>query len=264
MVFRPGQTQSPTPSADPLTPRVISPTIASIKSVIVLDGVIRPVDPIEVRSTAAGTIESVSASAGAPATAGKALVHLKTATGSTDIIAPTSGIVVSVSVEPGQVISIGDAVAVVAPSDYVAQAQVAPELLYRLYREPDEVALQIDHGPAPFGCPFLSLGTELGAGNPLDAPVYLTCSVPNNVRVFAGVRARVVVTTGHVEDVVSVPVEAVSGGADTGVVWIVGAGGEATPHTVTLGLTDGLRIEVVSGLAVSDRILEFPPNDTGP
>jgi membrane fusion protein, macrolide-specific efflux system len=264
ILFRPGPAQPPGPTADPLTPGVISPMIASIKSVIVLDGVIRPVDPIPIRATAKGTIEKVSAHSGSTVAAGQGIFRLTTATGTSDVMAPASGIVVSIAVEDGQAISIGDELAVLAPADYVAEAQVAPELLYRLYREPDEIAVQIDHGPAPFACPFKSLGTDPGGSNPLDAPVYLTCAVPGDVRVFAGVRARVVVTTGHVENVVTVPVEAVSGGADTGLVWVVGTNAQSSPRTVTLGLTDGVRIEIVSGLTVGDRILEFPPDTNGP
>ena len=264
ILFRPGPTQPPGPTVDPLSPGIISPMIASIKSVIVLDGVIRPVDLIPIRATAKGTIEKVSAHSGSTVTAGQGIFRLKTAAGTSEVIAPANGIVVSIAVEEGQAISIGDELAVVAPAAYVAQAQVAPELLYRLYREPDEIAVQIDHGPAPFACTFESLGTDPGGGNPLDAPVYLTCAVPRDVRVFAGIRARVVVTTGHVQNVVTVPVEAVSGGADTGLVWVVGTNAQSSPRTVTLGLTDGVRIQIVSGLTIGDRILEFPPDTNGP
>ena len=52
---------------------------------------------------------------------------------------------------------------------------------------------------------------------------------------------------------------AVQGAADTGVVYVIGADGEQEERTVTLGLNDGVNIEVTSGLSEGETILQFVP-----
>lgn len=264
VLVRPDSASAPKQTADPLVPGVITPQLGSIKSVLVLDGVIRPVDPIAVRSSAAGTVAAITSQVGDQVVVGATLFRIGGPDGTIQVRATKAGVISSIAVELNQSIAIGDELGVLAPADYLAQAVVAPELLYRLYRAPDEISLQLDRGPAPFPCPFVSLGVEDSSANPLDAPVYLTCQVPQSTRVFAGMRGRLVVTTGRVDNAITVPVEAVSGSADTGLVWVVGSGGEATPRTVELGLTDGVRIQIVGGLAASDHLLEFPPDDAAP
>jgi macrolide-specific efflux system membrane fusion protein len=59
--------------------------------------------------------------------------------------------------------------------------------------------------------------------------------------------------------VLTVPTTAVEGGSGTGVVYLVGADGATEPREVTLGLSDGISVEVTGGLAEGDMILQFVP-----
>jgi biotin carboxyl carrier protein len=250
------------PSSEPLEPTVISPARQAIKSVLVLDGVIRPVPTRMVRAPADGTVVKVATKTGRLVKKGSVLVAIRTAKRVVKVRAPIAGVVRDVAVLKGQAVVVGIPVAEIAPTRFLAEVTVKPSDLYRLYERPAEIRVQLDGGPAPFACPFVSLGADLsGAGNPLEAPVLLRCSVPDSIQVFSGVRVRLAVTTGLAEAVLTVPVEAVEGSADQGVVTVVDASGALHSQTVTLGLTDGLRVEVRDGLAESDRILEFAPSN---
>jgi macrolide-specific efflux system membrane fusion protein len=59
--------------------------------------------------------------------------------------------------------------------------------------------------------------------------------------------------------VLVVPTTAVEGGAQTGVVHVMGADGAAEQRPVTLGLNDGVSVEVIEGLAEGDMVLQFVP-----
>ncbi|QAY74323.1 efflux RND transporter periplasmic adaptor subunit [Agromyces protaetiae] len=86
--------------------------------------------------------------------------------------------------------------------------------------------------------------------------------MPGDVRVFAGLAAQVKISAGSADGVLVVPITAVEGGAESGVVWKV-VNGERTEQPVKLGLTDGTNVEVLEGLAEGDSILQFVPGAPG-
>ncbi|MFF1253234.1 hypothetical protein ACFVYC_12160 [Pseudarthrobacter sp. NPDC058329] len=135
-------------------------------------------------------------------------------------------------------------------------------------------------------------GTAAGAPEQGGTPTgTLSCAVPSSVEVFAGLGATMTVTAGEAVNVVTVPLTAVEGSVKEGIVWLAGTGpapgaggavvdGSAGPgaaegvpagvpaggpasepeqRKVQLGLNDGSRVEVVSGLAEGEAILEFIP-----
>ncbi len=99
---------------------------------------------------------------------------------------------------------------------------------------------------------------------------------------FAGLGATMTVTAGEATNVVTVPLTSVEGSVKEGVVWLAAANmnpnpgeapvegdstvnpsgraaGEPQQRKVQLGLNDGSVVEVVSGLAEGETILEFIP-----
>jgi hypothetical protein len=150
------------------------------------------------------------------------------------------------------------------PEAYRAVAVVDPALLYRFYDRPVSILVKIDKGPAPFDCPFLSTGLATGSAPPADlgsaGPVYVSCRIPKGVRVFAGIPCLVAVTTAVANNVLLVPVTAVEGGADVGFVTLIDSSGKQLRRQVQLGVSDGTRIQVISGVSEGDRILDLPPS----
>ena len=102
----------------------------------------------------------------------------------------------------------------------------------------------------------------------------ISCAVPSGVEVFAGLGATMTVTAGQATDVVTVPLTSVRGSVKEGSVWLAPAGtfpdsatgsqagsqaGEPQERKVQLGLNDGSMVEIVSGLAEGEAVLEFIP-----
>jgi macrolide-specific efflux system membrane fusion protein len=84
------------------------------------------------------------------------------------------------------------------------------------------------------------------------------------VKVFPGLSADIVIAGGIAADVLTVPMTAVEGTAQTGNVYFVLEDGETTElRAVTLGINDGINVEVVEGLAEGDTILQFVPGALG-
>ena len=114
-------------------------------------------------------------------------------------------------------------------------------------------------------------GTPEQGGAPTGT---ISCAVPSGVEVFAGLGATMTVTAGQATDVVTVPLTSVRGSVKDGSVWLAPAGtfpdsatgsqagsqaGEPQERKVQLGLNDGSMVEIVSGLAEGEAVLEFIP-----
>jgi hypothetical protein len=102
----------------------------------------------------------------------------------------------------------------------------------------------------------------------------ISCAVPSGVEVFAGLGATMTVTAGQVTNVITVPLTSVEGSVREGSVWLApmgaasgpaagapagGTTGEPQQRKVQLGLNDGSVVEIVSGLAEGEAVLEFIP-----
>lgn len=92
----------------------------------------------------------------------------------------------------------------------------------------------------------------------------VTCAVPAGTTVFAGLGATINVIAGSAQNVITVPVTAVKGTYQNGVVWIPGEDGAPAERKVGLGLSDGTNIEITSGLAEGEQVLQFVPGSPAP
>jgi hypothetical protein len=88
----------------------------------------------------------------------------------------------------------------------------------------------------------------------------LICLIPPGLTVFAGMPAVMAVVTASASDVVLLPVEAVAGSSQHGRVWLVDAHGAARLQDVQLGISDGIRIEIRSGVREGDSVLVPAPD----
>ncbi|SIO15755.1 Multidrug efflux pump subunit AcrA (membrane-fusion protein) [Agromyces cerinus subsp. cerinus] len=196
------------------------------------------------------------------------------------VLAPSAGVLSSLDVIEGQPVATGDVTGQVAPPTFNVTATLSPEQQYRLTSAPAEAVVTIAGGPAPFTCGGLVISTPLsgsgagaggsgaaggagGTGGEASGGTTVRCSVPGDVRVFPGLSAQAKISAGSADDVLVVPVTAVEGGAETGVVWLVTADGERVEQPVKLGLSDGTQVEVVEGVAEGDQVLEFVPGAPG-
>lgn len=202
------------------------------------------------------------------------------------VLAPTAGVLSSLDVIAGQPVATGDVTGQVAPPSFNVTATLSPEQQYRLTSAPTEALVTIAGGPAPFTCGGLVISTPLsgagggpaggaagtpgvpgapagGTGGEASGGTTVRCAVPGDVRVFPGLSAQVKISAGSAADVLVVPITAVEGGAETGVVWVITPDGERAEQAVRLGLSDGTQVEVVDGLAEGDQVLQFVPGAPG-
>lgn len=289
----------PEASADPATPSIeisepqVQVVTGTITNTVTVTGSITADAATEVKATMAGTVTSLATAAGTHVDAGAAILVITletpvepTVTTNPDtgeqtvkenkpkvtratVTAPVAGTVATLTALKDQVVSVGDVVASVSPGTLSATATLLPAQQYRLLSAPTEALVTVTGGPAPFTCTGLRLGAAPSTGGGSDAgadasgqsnpSASLTCAIPPGVTVFTGMAAKVAISAGSVADVPVVPVTAVQGSVQNGVVWKIGADGEPVEQPVTLGLTDGEQVQVVDGLVVGDSILEFVP-----
>lgn len=258
----------------------------------------------------------------------------------TDVLAPVSGTLETLTVLLKQQVGVGEATGTVNPGTFTVSGSVNAAQQYRLLAKPGSAQVSVVGGPVPFTCPTVvlknnaasdtpaapggglasagggSVGRSVpyaqagpgggGAAPPQDTTPTgtLSCAIPSGVEVFAGLGATMTVTAGESANVVTVPLTAVQGSVKDGIVWIApagsapaagapaaggpaagdpaaggpAAGGEGGPaagaaagpppgapaappeqRKVQLGLNDGTVVEIVSGLAEGESVLEFVP-----
>jgi membrane fusion protein, macrolide-specific efflux system len=187
------------------------------------------------------------------------------------VTAPASGTLSSFTALVGQQFAVGEPVGQIAPPAFHVKGSIPPEQLYRLIERPADAQVTINGGPAPFTCTGLSItsplpgsgtgGTGTGGtgGTTGDTGPTVRCAVPADVTVFSGLTAEIVIAGGIAENVLTVPITAVEGTAGTGNVYFVLPDGTTELRPVTLGLNDGMNVEVIEGLEEGDLILQFIP-----
>lgn len=191
----------------------------------------------------------------------------------TSALAPAAG-TVDITVLKDQAVTVGEVIGTVSPGTLSVSGTLTADQQYRLVGATGKARVTLKGGPAPFTCTGLTIGEAPAggsaggedpvAGAPEAATGAVHCSIPRKVKAFSGLGAEIEITNGDAKDVVVVPISAVLGTSQTGRVWTVKEeGAEPEPRDVTLGLTDGLQVEVTKGLKAGEQILEFTPVDDG-
>lgn len=196
----------------------------------------------------------------------------------TTVVAPVSGRVSPYAVAVGDPVTKGAAVVSVQPATYKAIGSITPLDRYRLIDRPFHARVTIKGGPRPFVCRDLSVGDAAAApaiteggpegmdggpeGGGGESATSVTCRVPASVVVFDGLSMSMTIPAGDAKAVLVVPVTAVRGLLARGKVWVIGPGGNPRPRNVRLGITDGKRIEVRSGLKEGDEVLRYVPGSS--
>lgn len=129
----------------------------------------------------------------------------------------------------------------------------------------DEGAIEAPEGdPAPDEGGGSAGDRDPGSGSD-PALASLTCPIPRDVKIVAGLEVEVSVALGTRTDVLTVPTTAVEGEAGVGAVHVLDeATGEPAPVEVELGLREDGRVEIISGLEEGQEVLEFAPGVDAP
>lgn len=267
------------PSGGVVDPQV-PVTIGTVSNDVVLSGTVKADDAVPVKAPLGGEIIQVDVSVGSSVTAGDQLgivkgVNSAGRTVTVSIEAAATGTISSLSIVVNQQTTAGAVVAQIAPPGFYVTATVQPIDRYRLLDAPAEATVTVTGGPAPFTCTGLTVRTPLagsgsgsgdgetpGTGDPAaGSGTVARCTVPSDVTVFPDLTAQLTISAGIAENVLVVPVTSVLGSAESGVVYVVvdPETGATEERTVTLGLSDGVNIEIVDGLEEGELVLQFVP-----
>jgi macrolide-specific efflux system membrane fusion protein len=274
------------PSAEIVEPQY-PVSVGTVRNDVTLSGTVASDDAVPIPATLTGEVREVLVGAGQWVDAGQELLTLRAEVMNPDgtsyvdyetVLAPIAGTLTSFTALKGQQFTVGGAVGQVAPPSFHVSGSIPPEQLYRLIDRPADAQVTINGGPAPFTCTGLSITSSLpgsgsgggdsgtgggtGAGTPTGGP-QVRCAVPADVVVFAGLTAEIVIAGGIAENVLVIPITAVEGGGGTGNVYFVLPDGTTETREVTLGLNDGVNVEVTGGLEEGDLILQFVPGAIG-
>lgn len=199
-------------------------------------------------------------------------------------IAAQSGGTVELSVVLGQNVEVGQEIGVISPGKFHAVAQLKPSQLYSMGDSLRSGKLAITDGPAPFLCTEVKIVTTsnapatgatggAAAGGAAGAAAsaasssgsgsgpQIKCGIPDNQTVYEGIPATLTIggtTTGEVQ---TLPVTAVEGRFNEGVVFLPAADPAKKPvkRKVQLGPNDGTNIEIKGGLKDGEEVLMFVP-----
>jgi multidrug efflux pump subunit AcrA (membrane-fusion protein) len=266
--------------ADPAFPtgEIIEPQIAvalgTVKNDVTLTGTVNSDAAVPIKATLAGEVRKLLVTPGQAVDAGTPILTLRAETPNPDgtmavknvtVNSPVAGTLSAFPSLVGQIFAVGDAVGQVAPPTFSVSGSLPPAQLYRLVNQPTEAQVTITGGPAPFTCTGLTITSPLAGAAPDDsgataeAGPTVHCAVPGDVTVFAGLAASIVIAGGTAENVLVLPITAIEGTAGTGNVYFVLDDGSNEVRPVTLGLNDGINVEVLTGLAEGDTVLQFVP-----
>lgn len=254
-------------------------TISTVSNDVVLSGTVKADDAVPVKAPLDGNLVSVDVGVGSVVAAGQQLGVVKgfnSAGRATTvaITAPVAGTISALSIVTNQNTTAGTVVAQIAPPGFYVTASVQPADRYRLTEAPTEAMVTVTGGPAPFTCTGLTVTTPLaGSGTGTEDPgtgdpgmgagsgTTARCVVPADVTVFPDLVAQLTISAGIAENVLVVPVTSVLGAAESGVVYVIvdPETGETEERQVTLGLSDGINVEIVDGLEEGELVMQFVP-----
>ena len=261
IAFFPDRAESMVSPEAGITDPVVAVERGSIVNALSLSGNVARDDSYGVRSELNGTVIAVHVGEGAAVAAGQKLFTVRQVEPRKDIdvVAPEAGDVSELALVKGQPTTVGTETYKLTPSRYHLLATVDPVQLYRLVNAPTEATVTISGGPAPFAC--TGVGVQVSA----EGTASVRCAIPADQTVFAGLPATMDLALGQVDDALVIPVTAVKGGAGTGNVWVdAGDGSDPEERAVTLGVNDGVMVEVVDGLAEGESIRQFVPGFVAP
>jgi macrolide-specific efflux system membrane fusion protein len=257
----------------------VAASIATVVNDVTVKGNIQPDPEVPVKATLQGEVSKLIAGQGATLAAGDPILVIRQETPVDPVVAADGTVT-----QPKPKVVTETVTAKAAPPTFRATAPLTAEEQYRLVTQPTTATVAITSGPAPFECadlrigqPAASSGEGAGAGasgSPAEGSAdggasastgaTVSCAVPAGTRVFPGLAAEITVPAGEAPDVLTLPTTAVEGLADTGNVWLPSESGEPEERAVGLGISDGKVVQITSGLAEGDMVLEFVPGAPAP
>jgi RND family efflux transporter MFP subunit len=177
-----------------------------------------------------------------------------------NVIAPLDGVVVWRYADTGVLIQEGtNSETQALPLIKLAQSNLlrlrvpVPEDAVRYVHEGDVIQIRVDALDENFSGKIVRFTRIL---DPSTRTMETEVDVPNpTLAITPGMYANTYLQLAHRENVLTIPVVAVQGRGNTGVVLVLNANNQAEQRSVQLGLRGSTLVEITSGLQAGDRVL---------
>ncbi len=231
------------PAAVQSGPATVEVSLGDITPVITVEGeVLGPVD-FQITSEFAGTV-AIDAGGG---------VSIVDSAGTAHPISANPHVTYDALLRNGDSVTPGVSIAQATYSMFALVAVIDPADLVRLTSRPSQVRAQLHGRGAPFECDLLDPRPSSVAQGALEQKYFVACELPEDQSVINGLRGLVALQFDLRSEVPTLPIQAVAGTLDSGLVFIK-KDGEMVEKKVKLGVTDGVSIEIVQGLKVGDVV----------
>ena len=175
----------------------------------------------------------------------------------TPVLAPVNGMIIQRNIQPGQTFSTTDAILVM--SDHlIVQAQVDETDIAQIHLKQDAEIILDAYPNEKIQGRVHKIAYDAKTTN--NVTTYNVDVLPVQVPAFmrSGMTANVTLPLGSKTDVIVVPSDAVKSKDGQPYVLIPNPSGkgESTQRNVTLGISDGKQVEITSGLAENESVLE--------
>lgn len=151
-------------------------------------------------------------------------------------------------VNDGAKVVAGQPIANVTYGSFTLRAAVSPVDELRFLERPVSARAALTGANGPFDCQLLDPVPSIEADS-----TFIACAIPSDVRAIVGITGIIAIRFPGVESAITLPLAAVSGSQDRGEV-LKKVDNEFVTTEVRLGVSDGVRIEIRSGVAVGDIV----------
>jgi len=194
---------------------------------------------------------------GATAALDDALEQLESAKDGYPVVAPFDGVVAKVNVEPGDEVNANTVVIELVDSSAFEVSAIVDEIDVAQLRLGQEATVTLD------AIPDLELSGNVSSITAfaqsqygvVSYPITISLATPDDVQLLDGMSATATIEIELASNALLVPSQAIIGGTVDRAMVRVMVDGQAQPRMVTLGATDGVWTEVVTGLEEGDVVI---------
>ena len=257
---------------------IIHPEVGSIERIVYTTGTIKPQNRLEIKPPIAGRIEEIMVVEGQEVKIGDVLAKLSSTERAalldaamlkgeeeeaywrevykaTPLIAPIDGVIIVRSVEPGQTVTISDAIIVISDrliieadvdETDIGAISIGQKAIIGLDAYPDvKIKAKVDH---------ISYESELVNNVNIYSVEIVTESIPEIFR--SGMSANVEVVTAEKNNILTLPISAVKGKNGQKFVLVRDLkSGEDQEQSVRIGIKGEEQCEILSGVSQKDNVV---------
>jgi len=193
-----------------------------------------------------------------------ALEQLESAREGYPIVAPFDGVVADINVAPGDEVNANTVVIELVDSSAFEMSASVDEIDVAQLRLGQGATVTLDaisDTELSGNVSSLSAFAQSQSGV-VSYPITISLDVPEGIQLLEGMSATATIEIELASDALLVPSSAITGTGDRSIVMVM-VDGQPQPRMVTLGATDGVQTEVVTGLGEGDEVIVEVGTATG-